>query len=418
MSIENYKCNDCKLEFRAKKMISYSCPNCGGFLFPVNDKCSDKLDHYVEEMDEKKFDKVEKELSGIEKFLTKPYIKEIATSVKKLVDVLMKEESLELRSVAGAALLYLFSPIDLIPDLTPIVGFSDDAAVILMAVQKIIQATDYVDKNYNFAKKRKYQLSRQLFHIIHQDSELVYNYDEGNSGRIWTLSVRDAKHHNYKVMESSFIKAPEVYVRHPYLSDTLVPANNYDVLLAESMIKEQMNIASMLGAKSVHFNVKEQIKKLGGNKLNFDTNIKVKVSAEAKTEKLSVSESTKEYFDEYTSFEDINTEMLNNIFWYFTNEATFNDLVEQRIFRNIKRKKLSFAFKSENLMDVDTRAKLSRKNQLGVKVDFSDCITREIEATIEFFDLPQSVLNNKEAVYNEIIEKIENRKKYIELYDV
>lgn len=416
VKIEDYLCHECNLSLRAKKMITYSCPNCGGFLFPVNEDCDKKLDQYVEGMNESKISKVCKKVSKINELLNKPYIKEIASSVKKLIDVMMNEKSIEKKSYAAAALLYFVTPLDLIPDVAPLIGYSDDAAVILMAIQRLVDTADYVDK-YNFVKKRKYQLSRQLFHVIHQDSELVYNYDENNYTRVWTLSVRDAKHNNYKVMDSSLIKAPEVYVRHPYLPDTLVPSNNYDSLLAESMIKEQLNIASMLGAKSVHFNVKEYTKQINRNKLKLDTNIKIKASLEGKTEKSEISVCNKEYFDEYTSYDEINYEMLNNIFWYFTNEATFNDLIEQRIFRNIKTKKLSFSFNSENLMDVETRLKLSKKNQLGVKVDFSDCITREIQASIEFFDLPESIANRKEEVYKEITDRISARKLELGIVD-
>lgn len=41
------------------------------------------------------------------------------------------------KALAIAALIYLISPLDAIPDLIPLLGLSDDAAVILAAVAKL-----------------------------------------------------------------------------------------------------------------------------------------------------------------------------------------------------------------------------------------------------------------------------------------
>lgn len=40
--------------------------------------------------------------------------------------------------VIASALIYLISPIDAIPDLTPLLGYSDDAAVLALAVKAVV----------------------------------------------------------------------------------------------------------------------------------------------------------------------------------------------------------------------------------------------------------------------------------------
>ena len=59
---------------------------------------------------------------------------------------------MKIRAATIAPLGYFISPIDLIPDLTPVVGYSDDAAVIAMA---IAFAHAYIDDNIRRKAKDK-----------------------------------------------------------------------------------------------------------------------------------------------------------------------------------------------------------------------------------------------------------------------
>lgn len=47
------------------------------------------------------------------------------------------------KAVAGAAAVYVASPIDLLPDVIPKVGGVDDLAVVLLAVRRLITAAGY-----------------------------------------------------------------------------------------------------------------------------------------------------------------------------------------------------------------------------------------------------------------------------------
>ena len=64
---------------------------------------------------------------------------------------------MKIRAAIIAPLGYFISPIDLIPDITPIVGFSDDAAVIAFA---LMVAHAYIDES---VKNRAKEQIRSLF---------------------------------------------------------------------------------------------------------------------------------------------------------------------------------------------------------------------------------------------------------------
>ena len=67
---------------------------------------------------------------------------------------------MRIRAAMVAPLGYFISPVDLIPDLTPVVGYTDDAAVIAMA---IAFAHAYIDDDI------RYQAKEQLCRLFGKD---------------------------------------------------------------------------------------------------------------------------------------------------------------------------------------------------------------------------------------------------------
>lgn len=76
------------------------------------------------------FDQVLEYLSNV-----KP-VKQVIEDVKFLIEAI-KENPLKYGAVGIAALFYFISPVDAIPDVIPIAGLTDDAAVIAAAVATI-----------------------------------------------------------------------------------------------------------------------------------------------------------------------------------------------------------------------------------------------------------------------------------------
>jgi len=84
--------------------------------------------------------------------------------------------ALELSTVVSivAVMLYVVSPVDAIPDVIPIIGFLDDAAVVMLAASQLSSALmhfrEWQNNNNNYKKRRR----------LEEEKEEATEYDNNN----------------------------------------------------------------------------------------------------------------------------------------------------------------------------------------------------------------------------------------------
>jgi uncharacterized membrane protein YkvA (DUF1232 family) len=76
------------------------------------------------------------------------------------------------RNLMIAALVYLISPIDIIPDAIPVLGFVDDAVIVSIAVYGLMRLLpDYVRQE---SEEKAYRLGRQMPYLLIVISIVVF----------------------------------------------------------------------------------------------------------------------------------------------------------------------------------------------------------------------------------------------------
>lgn len=81
---------------------------------------------------------------AIEAFKHKGFIQKIPTIMRMLNSIRKKHYRPEIKNllIPGAVLLYVISPIDVIPDWIPVIGQMDDLALVLLAIPLLLKETE------------------------------------------------------------------------------------------------------------------------------------------------------------------------------------------------------------------------------------------------------------------------------------
>lgn len=414
MKIENFRCNNCDSSIRTYSMKSYNCPFCGSLLIPENNELQERLEKDIAKVNDKKIEKAINNIDKINKLIKNPQLESATDIVKKMIEILLdKDAQFKSKAIITAALLYLVSPVDLIPDAIPLVGYLDDLGILMLAASMIFTQADESVQKYNLDVKHRYQVGPIIYSVVNNHINSDYNYLEEKGRRIVLLSVDDVKRHNFKVVNDTLIKAPEQYIIHPYLSNTLVPLNRYDNILSDHLIREQANIAKMLGAKRIEFVVIDKWNRKSGGNVNLTPSKITKMS-----NGFDFSDSEEEQFtqyDELGEFNDIAFEYIDNFVWYYTYDSIFNDLIKERLLNNSKSKRVKTQLITATHLDLCSRVNIAKKNRFDINFNFSNIVKRDVEMKIEFFDLPESIKSKNREYYEKMSERLNLRRKEIEL---
>ncbi|WP_417430478.1 YkvA family protein [Halpernia sp.] len=81
---------------------------------------------------------------AIEAFKHKGFISKLPTIARMLNSIRKRQYKPEIKNliIPGAVLLYILSPIDIIPDWIPVIGVMDDLALVALAIPLLIKETE------------------------------------------------------------------------------------------------------------------------------------------------------------------------------------------------------------------------------------------------------------------------------------
>lgn len=97
-------------------------------------KAQQQADEYANQATEADVERIESDLTRMKR----GPIKEVWAKVLALFTLIKNPEApWSSKAIAIGSLVYLISPIDAVPDIIPIIGLSDDAAVIVATIAKL-----------------------------------------------------------------------------------------------------------------------------------------------------------------------------------------------------------------------------------------------------------------------------------------
>lgn len=97
----------------------------------VNEEADERLNEYAQRATEEDVEKIRQRIRGMNRGPIRKLWNDVMALWRMITD---KNASWLSRSLAIGAVLYLVTPIDSVPDFLPLIGLSDDAAVIMTAV--------------------------------------------------------------------------------------------------------------------------------------------------------------------------------------------------------------------------------------------------------------------------------------------
>jgi len=255
-------------------------------------------------------------------------------------------------------------------------------------------------------------VDKTLFYNIQPDNtNIEYEYSENNKVRVLNLHKSDLDKYNLNIINNNLVKAPELYIAHPYFYKTLVPFKNYDKFIMNDILREEIGILSAFGAKNIGMNIYD-FEHLT-NKVNVDAQVYNKIisgAVDSKKEKIKYSKSSKNL-----SFNPINNydiEFIDKIIWYFTYDNNLKDLIRKIIKGNLNKYQLEIEKSTKEFLNVEARAKVINKVNAGLNFESSNILHRKMELEVEFHPKPEKIkFPNK--YFKEIKERLEKRKRFL-----
>lgn len=359
---EEFDINDFKIGINNSKVVM--CPYCN---FPTIEK--NKYEKVKDELNNS--DCKEEDLKNILENENKLYEKIKGTQLEKVLEdikamyELLKNpmEKWKSKIIAVAALAYAITPADVMPDFLPAIGLVDDVAFIMLAMTSL--GNDI--QRYKKGLTENIGINKSNVTTVYQ---LNQNYCEYQTSAIhkknlliWDIPVNKKNNLYPNLISGKIINGNEIYVLNDYVSQFLIPFNNFDEYITDNIFNEAVVILKALGIKKIKYTKKM----VSTSNKKIATKLKAKSVLNAENYINMEDVSVQNYEDE-SIFEKVdlaeslkNTEFIDKLIWYFSD----NSIIDESVFRDrfeqgMVKKKISKELDCNSILDVSSRANIKK----------------------------------------------------------
>ena len=409
-----YICINCNEEFEINRSQLTMCPYCNCETIEKNkyDKMKQSFDeaNYSEE----DFNMVLDEESRVYEKAEGTPLERVMEDIKAMYELIKDPRAgLKAKAIAVVALLYVANPIDIIPDALPIFGLVDDAGIVMFAVKSIGDALN----QYKEQIKEKLKVKRNNTTVVYQ---LKQNSNEDQTtGKykknllIWDIPVSKKNNLYANLISGKIINGNEVYLLNNYINTCLIPVNNFDKYISDSIFNEAIVVFKALGVKRIVYTKKimttsdkRDIKELRAHNiadlemcLTLDDTLKEEFTDESVFEKTDLSHSLQ------------NTEFIDKLVWYFSESSIVDESVFRERFENgLLSKKILKDLDYTSILDINDRLCIKKYCDINHNENISLYSKVSWNIEVEYYSLSDIESEKLKLIYNKIIHRIEKRK--------
>lgn len=320
------------------------------------------------------------------------------------------------KAYAAFAILYIVSPIDVIPDVVPIVGFIDDYFIVISVIALIGTA---LAAYMGLKTRNEFSLvkcSKPLVVLLQegndQTDEEMGDYDENEHARLWRLSRSGLEKCRLNVINEQVYQDGTKFMRHPILPGYLVGMDNFDEYVLNQQRREMESLITALGAtetKIKYFtltkkNAKGSMDMHLVNALNSDMSMQFDSKQYALSEKL-----------DQASYDNpsVNHELpiIDELIWLLVgNPDNVKQLCYKRIVGGQTKWEFTDVFNSEKFISIDTKAGIKKlASSLKASITLSESIGMKVEYQIAYAPLTLPSGISREDAFEGIKDRIERR---------
>ena len=412
-----------------KKNQMVHCPHC-------NDEMLEEA-HYesirqrferVENVSDDDIRKVLDEQEEVLRLSSKGMLKEVQKYIQAFYKLLIDPNAQRIhKAIVVAALLYMISPLDLIPDIFVGVGYLDDIAVILTAVSLVgkmamdayVEATKTADEQKQAEKESEIRGQLHAAPLIlkiaeNKNSTEICEYIENDHVRYWQVSHNLLNKYNIRTVDNKIFKFDTLYIRHPYIRNQLLELDGLDDYVAKQKREEYKLLASSLGAQSIVF--EDRIVTAAKSDLAIDAKILNQVNFDTKCEiKNVIVKSSSENLEFYAGPIDFEMAVLDRLLWIYEEPDQAKNLCYHRIISDMKSESCESTYSSEKYFSVKSKNELNKilmKSQINVNFQSTNSMAIRSRHAINY---GQSNLSkeSRQEIFDKIALRIEERIKDI-----